>query len=157
MRCTQPFCILALIAACANEPSDIAVEGIVLGKILTGLDTPVPDAWVVLDGLYPLRNGSTIPVFDSTRTDTAGHFRARLAVLNMPDTTISYSMRVWPPPDTGFSPDETVGLGLRLTAAPAQDTTRMNIYLSPPGGPGGPELMLESSGIPRHGRSATVK
>jgi len=132
MRATLPFYLLAL-AACASEPErDIfVVEGIVEGQVTNDQGIPLPDAWVVLDGLYPLSNGNTVPVFDSTQTDTAGKYRGRLAVLNMPDTVISFALRVWPPIGSGMAPDEILGLGLRLTAEPARDTFRMNIFLSP--------------------------
>jgi hypothetical protein len=44
---------------------------------------------------------------------------------------ISLDIRVWPPPETGLAPDETIDLGLRLTPEPAQDRLVMTIYLSP--------------------------
>ncbi len=133
MRVTLRLCVLAFAAACASEPmGDIfAVEGIVRGQVTDVGGTPVSSAWVVLDGLYPLGNGNTTPVFDSTQTDTEGGYRGRLAVPNMPDALITFAIRVWPPTNSGLSPSEITDLGLRLTVEPARDTLVMNISLAP--------------------------
>jgi hypothetical protein len=133
MRAPLLFCVI-LLAACDGGPTEdiFAVEGFVAGQI-TGPDgTPVPDTWVALDGVYPLRNGNTIPVYDSTQADALGRFRGRLALLNLPDTIVSFDIRVWPPAASGLSPDETIGLGLQVTHAPAptQNTFVMNIQLA---------------------------
>jgi hypothetical protein len=133
MRGRFLFGILTLVLACAGEPtSDIfAVVGIVRGQVTNPEGIPVSGAWVALDGVYPLSNGNTIPVFDSIQTDAGGLYRGRLALLNLPDTLVTFDMRIWPPAASGLAPDETLQLGLRLTREPAQDTLVMNVQLSP--------------------------
>ena len=133
MRLVSLLWILTLLAACGDGPTgDIfAVEGFVEGQITGPGGTPVPDAWVVLDGLYPQTNGNSTPVYDSTLTDADGHYRGRLAVLNMPDTLVHFSMRIWPPPASGLAPDEILDLGLQLTHEPAQTPFFMNVELAP--------------------------
>jgi hypothetical protein len=73
MRATLFFFILVFVAACGSDPtSDIfAVQGIVRGQVTSPDGTPVSNAWVALDGLYPSDNGHTKPVYDSTQTDVA--------------------------------------------------------------------------------------
>jgi hypothetical protein len=131
-RAATGFCLLVLVGACSTEPPPdiIAAEGVVRGQVTRAPGIPVPDAWVVLDGLYPLRHGGTQRLYDSTPTDTAGRYSATLGVLNLPDTLVSYSMRIWPPAASGLAPDESEGLGLYLSWQ-RPDTVVMNIELSP--------------------------
>jgi hypothetical protein len=132
MRKSLQLCLLALLTSCGDEPTrDIfAVEGIVRGQV-THENAPVSGAWVALDGLYPLHNGATSSVYDSVRTDIAGHYLGRLTELNLPDTIVTFAIRVWPPPGSGLAPAETTGLELRVTEEPARDTLTMNVALSP--------------------------
>jgi hypothetical protein len=92
--------------ACGTEPEiDLfPVDGIVLGAGRGPTGTPVANAWVALEGLYPLGNGNTEPVGDSTRTDSAGHYLATVGVGNLPDTVVALTIRVWPPPESGLAP-----------------------------------------------------
>jgi hypothetical protein len=133
MRATLLLVFLVFVAACGSDPTgDIfTVQGIVRGQV-TGPDgMPVSNAWVALDGLYPSDNGQTNPVYDSTQTDAAGRYLGTMAVVNMPDTLITLSIRVWPPVATGLAPAEILDLGLRLTRELAQDTLVMNVQLAP--------------------------
>jgi hypothetical protein len=132
MRTASLVCVLTLVAACGDGPTgDIfAVEGIVEGQLTSPEGTPVSGAWVVLDGRYPLANGTNTPLYDSTQSDAEGHYRGRLAILNMPDTLVHFSIRVWPPAASGLAPDETIDLGLQLTREPAQTSFFMNIQLA---------------------------
>ena len=131
MRNSLHLCLLAFLASCADEPTrDIfAVEGIVRGQV-THENAPVSGAWVALAGLYPLHNGATLGVYDSVRTDTAGQYLGRLAELNLPDTIVTFAIRVWPPPGSGLAPAEITGLTLRVTDEPARDTLTMNVALA---------------------------
>ncbi len=130
MRAATGF-YLVVLAACGTEPSDIfSAKGVVRGQVTTDLGIPVPDAWVVLDGRYPLPNGRTEEVYDSTVTDTAGRFSATLQVMNLPDTVVSYSLRVWPPATSGLAPVEIEALGLFLSWR-RPDTVVTTIHLSP--------------------------
>ena len=70
-------------------------------------------------------------VYDSVRTDVAGQYLGRLAAMNMPDTIVTFSIRVWPPLGSGLAPAEITGLHLRVTEEPAQDTLAMNVALEP--------------------------
>jgi hypothetical protein len=99
MRATLLFFILVFVAACESDPTgDIfTVQGIVRGQVTSPDGTPVSNAWVALDGLYPSDNGHTKPVYDSTQTNAAGQYLGTLAVVNMPDTLITFSIRIWPP------------------------------------------------------------
>jgi hypothetical protein len=131
MRAATGFYLLVLVAACGTEPTDIfSAEGVVRGLVITDAGAPVAGAWVVLDGLYPLHNGGTQPVYDSTPTDTAGRFSATLRVMNLPDTIVSYSLRVWPPATSGLAPFEVRDLGLFLSWQ-RPDTVVTTIHLSP--------------------------
>jgi hypothetical protein len=132
MRNSLPLCLLAFLASCGDEPTrDIFfVEGIVRGQV-THENAPVSGAWVALDGLYPLHNGATMAVYDSVRTDVAGQYLGRLAEMNMPDTIVTFAIRVWPPLGSQLAPAEITGLALRLTEEPALDTLTMNVALAP--------------------------
>jgi hypothetical protein len=130
MRAATGFYLLVL-TACGTEPTDIfSAQGVVRGQVTTDLGVPVPDAWVVLDGRYPLRNGGTEEVYDSTPTDTAGRFSATLQVMNLPDTLVSYDLRIWPPAASGLAPYESEDMGLFLSWL-KPDTVFTNITLSP--------------------------
>jgi hypothetical protein len=65
MRPISLFCLLTLVTSCGDGPTgDIfAVEGIVEGQLTSPEGTPVSGAWVALDGLYPLANGTTTPLY----------------------------------------------------------------------------------------------
>ena len=132
MRKSLHLCLLVFLASCGDEPTrDIfAVEGIVRGQV-THESAPVSGAWVALDGLYPPHNGSLLAVYDSVRTDVAGQYLGRLTQLNLPDTIVTFAIRVWPPHGSGLAPAEVTGLALRVTEEPARDTLTMNVALAP--------------------------
>ena len=56
--------------------------------------SPVPEAWVSLEGSYPLGIGNTEALYDSVRTDANGHYIGRVRVLNLPDTIATSTVRV---------------------------------------------------------------
>jgi hypothetical protein len=120
------------VASCGSDPTGdvFTVSGVVRGQVTNIDGQPIPDAWVALDGRYPSGNGNTIPVFDSTLTDSAGRYLGTLAVLNMPDTLISFDVRIWPPASSGLIPAGIGDLGLRLTQE-ASDTFNLDFQLSP--------------------------
>jgi hypothetical protein len=132
MRNLLNLSLLVFLAGCGDEPTkDIfAVEGFVRGQV-THDNTPVSGAWVALDGLYPLSNGAKLPVYDSVRTDAAGLYLGRLLQLNLPDTIVTFDIRVWPPAGSGLAPAEILDLGLSVTEEPGRDTLTMDIALAP--------------------------
>lgn len=111
------FAVLFAAIGCSEPTGDIfSVDGIVQGTVRTTGGSPVPDAWIALEGSYPLGNGNIVPLYDSVRTDASGYYLGRVGVLNLADTVAPLTVRVWPPPASGLAPVARSGLEVRLTA-----------------------------------------
>ena len=126
--------ILLSLAGCGDEPTGdlFSVEGVVRGTVTSRFEGPVPNAWVAIEGDYPLSNGQFEPLYDSVRTDASGHFLGRVGVLNLPDTIALVTVRAWPPAGAGLMPGLEPEQGLRITADPQPaDTLVVEFVLNP--------------------------
>jgi hypothetical protein len=124
--------MLACLAGCGDEPTGdlFSVDGIVQGRVTAG--GPVADAWVAVEGTYPLGNGNHVSVYDSVRTDGGWRYLGRVGVMNLPDTVVSIIVRVWPPPATSLAPASRGDLSVRVMAAlPPADTLVVDFELTP--------------------------
>jgi hypothetical protein len=126
--------ILLSLAGCGDEPTRdlFSVEGVVRGTVTSRFDGPVPNAWVAIEGGYPLSNGQFEPLYDSVRTDASGRFLGRVGVLNFPDTIALVTVRTWPPAEAGLMPGVEPNRELRITADPQPaDTLVVGFVLNP--------------------------
>jgi len=126
--------VLLNVAGCSEPATDLfSVEGIVRGTIRQAADdAPVTDAWIALDASYPLGNGNPVPIYDSVRTDGGGRYVGRLELLNLPDTVVALTVRVWPRATSRLAPASRADLELRVTAdLPPRDTLVVDFTLQP--------------------------
>ncbi len=90
------------------------------------------DAWIAVEGSYPLGKGNSEPLYDSVRTNQGGYYIARVGVLNLPDTVAPVTVRVWPPESSGLVPAVKSDLQVRVTAdLPPGDTLVVDFTLQP--------------------------
>jgi hypothetical protein len=125
--------LLMVGSACSEPTRDIfSVDGIIQGTVRTGAGNPVADAWIAVEGSYPLGVGNSESLYDSVRTDASGRYIARVGVLNLPDTVATLTIRVWPPASSGFAPVARSDLEVRVTAdLPPRDTLKVDFTLQP--------------------------
>ncbi len=119
--------------ACSEPVRDVfSVDGLVQGTVRDSGGDPVEAAWVALEGSYPLNSGSSEALYDSVQTDASGHYVGHVGVLNLPDTTATLAIRVWPPAGAGLNPAVRSDLEVRLTAdLPPADTLLVDFTLQP--------------------------
>jgi hypothetical protein len=120
-------------ASCSEATGDVfSVNGIVQGTVRQDAGDPVPEAWVVLEGTYPLSNGSTEALYDSVQTDGSGRYVGEVGVQNLPDTVALLTVRVWPPAGSGLSPAVRLDVEVPVTAdLPPADTLVVDFSLEP--------------------------
>jgi hypothetical protein len=125
---------LLSLGGCGEEPTRdlFTVEGVVRGTVTSRFEGPVPNAWVAIEGGYPLSNGQIEPLYDSVRTDASGRFLGRVGVLNLPNTIALVTVRAWPPAVAGLVPGVEPDRELRITADPQPaDTLVVGFVLNP--------------------------
>ena len=124
---------LSTLLACSTEPTGdlFSVTGEVQGSVQDSAGQFVPGGWVAIEVLYPLGNGNTILLYDSVRTDLAGHYQKLFGLVNLQDTLAPVTVRVWPPPALGLAPSEATGFLLRMSSSPPRDTLSIDFVLNP--------------------------